>query len=83
MKSEARREVEQSPTATQLETRVDIESVPQREHVHYYKDQLVNVKEITAFYYEDHMKHINTLCGQNAELLAVKSSGILSFIALK
>jgi hypothetical protein len=40
-------------------------------------------KEITAFYYENHMKHINTLYRQNAELLAVKSSGILSFIALK
>jgi hypothetical protein len=32
-------------------------------------------KEITAVYSENHMKHINTLCGQNAELLIIKAGG--------
>jgi hypothetical protein len=31
--------------------------------------------EITAVYSENHTKHINTLCGQNAELLIVQSGG--------
>ena len=29
-------------------------------------------REIIAVYYEIHTKHINTLCGQNVELLKVK-----------
>jgi len=29
-------------------------------------------KEIIAFFSEIHTKHINTLCGQNVELLNVK-----------
>jgi hypothetical protein len=32
-------------------------------------------KEIIAVYHENHTKPINTLCGQNAELLNVKSGG--------
>jgi hypothetical protein len=36
---------------------------------------LVLFKEIIAVYSENHTKHINTLCGQNAELLSVKADG--------
>jgi hypothetical protein len=32
-------------------------------------------KEIIAVYSENNTKHINTLCGQNAELLIVKAGG--------
>jgi hypothetical protein len=32
-------------------------------------------REIIAVYYENHMKHMNTLCCQNAELLLVKIGG--------
>jgi len=32
-------------------------------------------KEIIAVCSEIHTKHINTLCGQNVELLSVKSDG--------
>jgi hypothetical protein len=32
-------------------------------------------KEIIPLYSENHMKHINTLCSQNAELLIVKAGG--------
>jgi hypothetical protein len=31
--------------------------------------------EIIAAYSEDHTKHINTVCGQNVELLNVKHVG--------
>jgi hypothetical protein len=31
--------------------------------------------EIIAFYSENHKKHINTLCVQNAEALNVKAGG--------
>jgi hypothetical protein len=42
----------------------------------HYKDQLVNaVYGTIAVYFENHTKHTNTLCGQNAELLNVKASG--------
>ena len=34
--------------------------------------QLMLYREIMAVCYEIHTKHINTLCGQNAELLNVK-----------
>jgi hypothetical protein len=32
-------------------------------------------KELIAVYSENHTKLINTLCGQNAELLTVKAGG--------
>jgi hypothetical protein len=32
-------------------------------------------EEIIVVYSENHMKPINTLCGQNAELLIVKAGG--------
>jgi hypothetical protein len=39
-------------------------------------DRVANAfKEIIAVYYENHMKPINTLCGQNTELLNVKAGG--------
>jgi hypothetical protein len=39
-----------------------------------YKEHLLILfKEIIAVYSENHMKPINTLCGQNAELLIVKA----------
>jgi hypothetical protein len=39
---------------------------------------LMPFKEI-AVYCENHMKHINTLCGQNTELLIVKVSGTYGY----
>ena len=35
-------------------------------------------REIIAAFSQIHTKHINTLCGQNVELLYVKSGGICS-----
>ena len=35
-------------------------------------------REIIAVSSQIHTKHINTLCGQNAELLSVKPGGIYS-----
>jgi hypothetical protein len=35
-------------------------------------------KEITAVYSDNHTKHINTLCAQNAELLIVKAGDTYS-----
>jgi hypothetical protein len=32
-------------------------------------------RETVAVYCENHTKHTNTLCGQNAEFLCVKASG--------
>jgi hypothetical protein len=32
-------------------------------------------KETIAVYFENHTKHINTLCGQTAELYTVKAGG--------
>jgi hypothetical protein len=40
-------------------------------------------KEIIAVYTENHMKHINTLCGQNSELLNVKVGGTHSYHRVK
>jgi hypothetical protein len=40
---------------------------------------LMLFKEIIAVYSENHMKPINTLCGQNAELLIVKECGTYSY----
>jgi hypothetical protein len=37
---------------------------------------LMMSKEIIAVYYENHTKHINTLCVQNAELLIVQAGGV-------
>jgi hypothetical protein len=34
------------------------------------------IKEITAVYYENHRKPMNTIYGQNAELLNVKAGGL-------
>jgi hypothetical protein len=36
-------------------------------------------EEIIAVYNENHTKPINTLCGQNAEILIVKGGGIHSY----
>jgi hypothetical protein len=36
-------------------------------------------KKIIAVYSENHAKHINTLCGQNAELLIVKAGNTYSY----
>jgi hypothetical protein len=35
------------------------------------------LKEIIAFYSENRMEPINTLCGQNAELLIFKEGGTI------
>jgi hypothetical protein len=39
----------------------------------------MSFKEIITVYYENNMKPINTLCGQNAELLIVKTDGTYSY----
>jgi hypothetical protein len=52
------------------------ESGPHRKEnstLHHYKDQLVN-----AVYSENHAKPINTLCGQNSEMLIIKAGGTYS-----
>jgi hypothetical protein len=40
---------------------------------------LMLFREIIAVYSADYMKHTNTLCEQNAELLIVKASGTYSY----
>jgi hypothetical protein len=35
-------------------------------------------REIIAVYCENHTEHVNTLCGQNVQLLNVKSGGVYS-----
>jgi hypothetical protein len=35
--------------------------------------------EISSVYYENHMNPINTLCGQNEELLIVKAGGTYAY----
>jgi hypothetical protein len=40
---------------------------------------LMLFKEIIPVYSENHMKPINTLCGQNTELLIVKAGGTYSY----
>jgi hypothetical protein len=37
-------------------------------------------REICSIYCDDHMKHTNRMCGQNAELMYVKACNILYFI---
>jgi hypothetical protein len=39
-------------------------------------------KEVSFVYCENHIKPINTLCGQNAESLIVKADGTLGFKGL-
>jgi hypothetical protein len=41
--------------------------------------RLTLFKEIIAVCSESHMKHVNTLCGQNVELLNVKAGGTYSY----
>jgi hypothetical protein len=36
-------------------------------------------RETAAVYCENHMEHIDTLCGQNAQFLNVKVGGIYSY----
>jgi hypothetical protein len=44
-----------------LEDYLRIQSVPQREHSHHYKNQVVNdVKDVIAIYAENHTRPINT-----------------------
>jgi hypothetical protein len=40
---------------------------------------LMLFKEINTVYSENHTKPINTLCGENAELLNVKAGGTQSY----
>ena len=51
-----------------------IQSVPRRKHsVSVTKTSQLNLRrEIIAVFSQIHTKHINTLCGQNVELLNVK-----------
>ena len=53
---------------------ISIQSVPRSKHsVSVIKtSQLMLYREIVAVCSEIHTKHINTLCGQNVELLNVK-----------
>jgi hypothetical protein len=41
-------------------------------------NQLILLGEITAVYCDNHMKHINILCGHNAEYLHVNAGGTYS-----
>jgi hypothetical protein len=36
-------------------------------------------RETVAVYCENHMEHINALCGQNAELLDIKAGGTYNY----
>jgi hypothetical protein len=40
------------------------------------------LKEIIAVYSKNHTKHINNLCGQNADLLNVNAGGTYSYYML-
>jgi hypothetical protein len=45
---------------------------------------MINIlKEIFAVYSVNHIKPVNTPCGQNAELLSVKAGGMSTFVELK
>jgi hypothetical protein len=59
-----------------------MQPVPRSEHTpsRLYKpaSQLMLYREIIAVCSEIHTKHINTLCGQNVELLNVKLGGTYS-----
>ena len=55
-----------------------VESVPRSKHTpvsDIKTSQLMLYSEIIAVYSEIHTKHINTLCGQEVELLNVKLAG--------
>jgi hypothetical protein len=39
---------------------------------------LMLLREMIAVYYDNHTKHIHTLCGQNAEVMNVKLGGTYS-----
>jgi hypothetical protein len=45
----------------------------------YKTDQLMPYREIIAVFSQIHTKHINTLCGQNVELLSAKPGGVRSY----
>ena len=53
---------------------MNTQSVPRSKHIVYVikTSQLMLYREIMAVCSEIHTKHINTLCGQNVELLNVK-----------
>jgi hypothetical protein len=42
-------------------------------------NRLMLFGETAAVYCENHMEHINTLCGQNADLLNIKAGGTYSY----
>jgi hypothetical protein len=58
-------------------------SVCTSQEIHYISatkpNWLLLFRETVAVYCESHTKHINTLCGQNAELLNVKAGGTYSY----
>jgi hypothetical protein len=56
---------------------INIQSVPRSKHSVsvIQTNQLMLYREIIAVCSEIHTKHINTLCGQNVELLNVKPGG--------
>ena len=63
------------PLKTETELYINIQSVPRSKHTPsrlYKTSQLMLYREIIAVCSEIHTKHINTLCGQNVELLNVK-----------
>ena len=64
------------PAANRLSLRV--QSVPRSKHSLsvIQTTQLMLYREIIAVSSEIHTKHINTLCGQNVELLNVKPGGL-------
>jgi hypothetical protein len=39
-------------------------------------------REMIAVYCENHMEHINTLCGQNAKLFNVKTGGTYTYSSI-
>jgi len=53
---------------------INIQSVPRSKHSVYVikTSQLMLYREIMAVCSDIHTKHINTVCGQNVELLSVK-----------
>jgi hypothetical protein len=56
---------------------IQIQFVPHRKHITsplQSPNRLMTFSEIIVVYCENHTEQINTLCGQNAELLNVKAS---------
>jgi hypothetical protein len=62
-------------------TYLNTQSVPRSKHsvLVIQTSQLMLYREIMAVCSQIHTKHINTLCGQNVELLNVKPGGTLGF----